>query len=133
MGIWAEVVVPKRLRIQELSGTTIAVVATYRGTGLRRRGNRLYATVVVTDVRDAVTGSSLADHLWFNRGETWRRAEVTRGDQITFEARAIEYRTGYWGANKVRRADTPPRVEYKLTPPKRIAVVRGRSEWRAAA
>lgn len=128
-----EVVAPKRVMIHALCGATISVFATYRGTGLRRRGTHLYQTVLVTDVRDASDGTLLTDHLWFNRGETWRQAGLSLGDRIAFEARAIEYRTGYWGANRVRRADAPPRVEYKLTPPKRIAVVRRWSERRAAA
>jgi hypothetical protein len=99
-------------------------LATYAGTGIRRVGTRIYPTVLVRHVRLESTGTYLADHLWFNRGESWRRADLVKGDRIILEARAIEYRTGYWGTNKLERLNRPPRVEYKLTPPKRIAIAR---------
>ncbi len=66
----------------------------------------------------------MTDHLWFNRGGIWQRAALLPGDLVTFEARSIEYRTGYWGPDRIRQLDEPPRRDYRLTPPTGLHVVR---------
>ncbi len=67
-----------------------------------------FPTVLVRNVRDAESGELLADHLWFNRGNIWRHIGPRPGDRVQFIARAVEYRTGYWGPNRLVRADNPP-------------------------
>ena len=114
---------PKRRNLEVLAGQTIRVIAAYDRIGTRAAVGRTYKTVLVRDVRHAQTGTLLADHLWFNRGNIWKKADVTQGDRVTFVARAIEYRVGYWGPDRLRQAADPPRVEYRLTPPKSLTVV----------
>ena len=118
------VLAPSRQVMGSRLGQAITVTAIYSRTGTRRNGSRDYPTVLIRNVRDAVTGELLTDHLWFNRGAVWRKAQLVEGDVVRFEARVIEYHTGYWGPNRVRQALEPARCDYRLTPPTTITVVR---------
>ncbi len=126
------VLTPSRERLAANVGRKIVVHAVYVGLGKRKAGQKEFSTVLIRDVRQAESGELLTDHLWFNRGKTWRKAGVLPGDRIAFEARSIEYRTGYWGPNQLRRLESPPRVEYKLTAPAGLRVL-GRNAGGAAA
>jgi hypothetical protein len=117
---------PRRGELEVRAGGSIRVTAVFVRTGVREALGHLRETILITDVRDVMTGELLADHLWFNRGEIWKKALLESGDLLRFHARAIEYRTGYWGSNKYRRAAEPPRREFKLTPPAELRVVRRR-------
>lgn len=127
------VLAPTRVRLKANAGRKIAVVGIYVGMGTRRVGQRPHRTILIRDVRDASTGELLADHLWFNRGKVWRRAMLRPGDAVEFEARSIEYRPGHWGPDPIRRRENPPRVEYKLTAPSGLRVIRGDAGDQAAA
>ncbi len=117
-----------------MAGATIRVTAVYVRAGNRRDSGLLDTTVLVREVRDAETGTLLADHLWFNRGKVWRTLGLEGGDVVSFQARPIEYRTGYWGASRVRQLLEPARREYRLTPPEHLAVIaRTRREPERAA
>ena len=111
------VLAPSRVRLEASVGQKLTVVAIYWGMGTRRVGRREFRTVLIREVREASTGALLTDHLWFNRGNTWRKAGLLPGDMIEFEARSIEYRPGHWGPDLISRLENPPRVDYKLTPP----------------
>ena len=124
MGIWTEVIMPERLAMQPYAGRKVLVSATYKRNGMRRVGNHTYLTVLIENIRHMESGTVLTDHLWFNRGNLWRRAELRPGDRIAFQARVLDYRTGYWGPEKIRRLENPPRVEYGLTPPEGLVIIR---------
>ena len=129
-----EVTGPGRVALQARFGERVRVTAVYVRCGTRTVRGRSHATVLLRDVRDAETGALLADHLWFNRGKLWRRAALAPGDVVTFCARPIEYRTGYWGPNKVLQIEHPPRRDYRLTPPEGLQVyARVRANRGAAA
>lgn len=133
MGIRSELISPERLAMQPFAGTKVLVTGTYRRNGTRGVGSRTYPTVLIENVREIRTGTTLTDHLWFNRGNLWRRAELRPGDKIAFQARVLEYRTGYWGPSKMRRLESPPRVEYGLTPPEGLVILRSARGSRRAA
>jgi hypothetical protein len=118
------VLAPTRNALGARIGQTLHVVAVFARTGTRRSGSHIYPTILLRDVRDAGSGERLADHLWFNQGSVWRKAALIPGDVVSFEARVIEYHTGYWGPNSVRRALEPARCDFRLTPPFRLTVVR---------
>lgn len=115
---------PSRQVLEANAGRKLLVVAVYAAMGTKKVGNRAFHTVLLRWVREASTGTLLADHLWFNRGNAWRKAGLVHGDVIAFEARPIEYRTGYWGPDPIRRLDAPPRRDYRLTPPTEVRIVR---------
>ena len=117
-----QVISPSRRRLEARVGQKIRVTAVYVRIGIRQAGGRSYPTVLVRNVRDADSGRLLADHLWFNRGSIWKKTRLRLGDTVEFEARAIEYRTGYWGPDPIRRLEEPPRVDFKLTPPAGLRV-----------
>lgn len=131
MGIWQTVAGPSRHALEVLAGRRVRVTATYVGVGTRSALGHSFPTVLVRNVLDAESGELLADHLWFNRGNIWRHAAPHRGDRVQFIARAVEYRTGCWGPNRLVRADNPPRVEYKLTPPEELTIIGHRQPWTA--
>jgi hypothetical protein len=118
---------PSREALAARSGTLFTVVATFARVGTKRVGSRHHPTVLVVDVFDKETGQPLTDHLWFNQGRLWRNARLLPGDLISFTARVIEYRTGYWGPNRVRRVLEPARSDFRLTPPTDLVLV-----WRAS-
>lgn len=117
------VLAPNRKPLEAKAGGRIRVTDVYVRAGDRRDTGAHHGTVLVRDVRDAESGALLADHLWFNRGEVWRHAGLVAGDVISFQARPIEYRTGYRGPNRVRQALEPARRDYRLTPPEGLVVV----------
>jgi hypothetical protein len=129
MVTWQDVVSPSRRALDSLVGRRVSVEAIYVRTGVRSARGREYLTVLLRRVRDAATGYLLADHVWFSRGNVWRNVGLRRGDIVRFDARVVEYRTGYWGPNRVYRAVTPPRVEYKLMPPVNLTIVGHRESW----
>lgn len=114
---------PSRDRLAMKAGSLLHVIATYARCGERRAANNASETVLLRDVRDAETGELLADHMWFNRGRLWRSLDLRAGDRVEFYSRAIEYRTGYWGPNRVRQQEAPARRDYRLTPPAGLTVV----------
>ena len=114
---------PGRVELESRAGSTIRVIAVYVRSGGRKDARDTRGTVLIRDVCDAETGALLTDHLWFNRGSIWRNAELIPGDVIVFEARPIEYRTGYWGPNRVRKVLEPARRDFRLTPPEGLRVI----------
>lgn len=124
---------PTRGCLAQQVGQTLRVRAVYARTGTRKVGHRSYPTVLLVDVRDVETGALLTDHLWFNRGGLWQRVSPVQGDVVTFEARVIEYRTGYWGPNRVRQILEPARSDYRLTPPTSLSLSRLQSNGGEAA
>lgn len=114
---------PTRVALEAKAGAHIQVIATFLRVGARRSSGAPDRTVLVRDVRDATTGELLSDHLWFNRGQTRWKANLRAGDVITFVARSIEYRSGYWGPNRVRQIETPARRDFRLTPPEGLVLV----------
>ena len=119
---------PSRATLESCVGRRIRVTAVFVAVGKRKALTDPRLTVLVRDVRDADSGEALTDHLWFNRGSVWKAANLTPGDLICFNARSIEYRTGYWGPSKIRQIDAPARRDYRLTPPEGLQVI-GRA-WR---
>lgn len=120
---------PTREILASKAGAQLHVTAVYVRTGERRSANHPYGTVLLQDIRDAETGELLTDHMWFNHGQVWRSANLCPGDVIAFDARSIEYRTGYWGPNRVRQAEAPARRDYRLTPPKGLTIVAESHTW----
>jgi hypothetical protein len=119
------VLAPTRDVLGARLGQTLQVVAIYARTGARTAGSRIYPTILLRDIREVGSGGErLADHLWFNQGSVWRNARLVPGDVVTFAARVIEYRTGYWGPNRVRQALEPARCDFRLTHPSGLSVVR---------
>lgn len=128
-----KVIGPSRLPLEAKAGARVNVTAIYCRVGARSAMGRDRDTVLVREVRDADTGALLADHLWFNRGKTWRNLGLLPGDVVSFSARPMEYRTGYWGPNEVRQVEAPARREYRLTPPEGLRILsRVRSDRVAA-
>jgi hypothetical protein len=123
-----EVLAPTRVSLEVVAGQSIRVVATYARMGSKSNRGRDFPTVLLIDLRDANTGELLTDHMWFNRGRVWRSSQLLVGDVVLFEARSIEYRTGYWGPDPIRRQAEPPRCDYRLTPPENLQILR--REWR---
>ena len=119
-----KVLAPTREVLKARLGQTLHVVAVYARTGARKAGSRIYPTILLRDVREVGSGERLADHLWFNQGSGWLKVCLVPGDVVTFEARVIEYHTGYWGPNWARQSLEPARCDFRLTPPSGLSVVR---------
>lgn len=127
MKLHVHVIQPERTALGAHAGRRMLARAKYVRTGTRVAFGRSFLTVLLEDVREAATGDLLADHLWFNRGAVWRSVGLMAGDIVELEARPIEYRTGYWGPNRVLRMQRPPRVEFKMTAPSGLRVEAGTS------
>ena len=77
-------------------------------------------TLLLTDVRDALTNEPVCDHIWFTYSKTFDDARLGEGMKISFEARVKSYTKGY--ANKalgVNRKTT----DYKLSHPTKVTVI----------
>jgi len=114
-----------REALKKLVGQTVRVTAVFKREGLKECKNgkvRIKKTVLITNIRDVESGDILAGHMWFNRGNTWEKLDLHRGDLVEFAARSIEYRKGYWGRGALWRRLDPPKTDYRLTPPKDIRV-----------
>ena len=128
------IVGPSRQPLEARAGARVNVTAIFSRLGAREAFGEGKETVLLVDVRDADTGELLTDHLWFNRGRIWRNAGLIPGDTIAFSARPIEYRTGYWGPNALRRIDAPARRDYRLSTPEGLRIIaRARRHNQAAA
>lgn len=77
-------------------------------------------TVLLVNVVDLETNSTVADHLWFTYTKGFENARITEGSTIEFEARVKEYSKGYlnrkYGINQRKQ-------DYKLSHPTKIKLV----------
>ena len=117
------IIPPQRSALRKREGQTFQVTAVFARKGKRTGNGHIYPTVLIKNIQDAASGELLADHLWFNAGKIWPSTHLRSGDTVQFVARAIEYRTGYWGPGKLIRRYDPPRVDYKLTPPQDLNII----------
>ena len=82
----------------------------------RARRGRDVLTLLLADLRDAVTGEALTDHLWLPHGK-WADG-LAEGDRIAFDARVLTYQKGHqgYGWNVVRSGT----VDWQLERPSRV-------------
>lgn len=77
-------------------------------------------TVLLVNIVDLETNSTVADHLWFTYTKGFENARITEGSTIEFEARVKEYSKGYlnrkYGINQRKQ-------DYKLSHPTKIKLV----------
>ena len=118
------IIPPQRSALRKREGQTFQVTAVFLRKGKRTSNGSIYPTVLIENIRDAASGEFLADHLWFNAGKIWTSTHLRPGVTVQFVARAIEYRTGYWGPGQLIRRYDPPRVDYKLTPPQDLNIIK---------
>lgn len=79
------------------------------------------ATVLVRRVRLVATGNTVAAHLWLNWTKGFEAlGDLTYGDRIEFDARAVLPETGYRGRDFLRRAENLHRTVWTLTHPSRV-------------
>jgi len=115
-----------REALKKLLGQTVCVTAVFEKEGSKRcKHSRATSkeTVVIKNIRDIESREILAGHLWFNKGNTWKKLKLRKGDMIELTARCKEYRKGYWGPSALRRRLNPPSIDYGLTAPKEIRVI----------
>lgn len=91
--------------------TFTGVVGRYGGKG----GSRY--TVLITDVC-FLDGGVATDHVWFNLTLGFKKARLSPGELIFFDARVKPYVKGYQG--KKKGIDRPVQVDYKLSHPTKI-------------
>jgi hypothetical protein len=73
-------------------------------------------TILLKNIKDE-DGNIIADHLWFNHTlGFWSLGELTRGDVISFVARATLYRKGVYGCRT--------EFDYQLSRPTKIRRVK---------
>ena len=81
-------------------------------------------TVLLADAKDA-GGRVVTDHLWFNFTKGFENAGLEEGCIVRFDARVLPYRKGYWGNDPdIEIEAPPPGVDYHLTRPTRVEVVK---------
>lgn len=74
-------------------------------------------TILLTEVRDALTNQVVTGHVWFSYSKAFERVTLTEGTVIEFEARIKEYEKGY--VNKRARINNKVK-DFKLSHPTRI-------------
>jgi len=81
-------------------------------------------TILLKNVKDD-TGQVVTDHLWFNYTKRFQAiGDMFEGDVIQFDARVKKYYKGYFGRREEVRLDNPPSIDYKLSYPTRIEMVK---------
>jgi hypothetical protein len=77
-------------------------------------------TIMLKEVKEADTGSIVADHVWFTLTKGFEECNLSENSEIEFEARVKEYRKGYvnrrYGINNQTK-------DYKLSHPTKIRIV----------
>jgi hypothetical protein len=77
-------------------------------------------TVLLTQITEAETGITVADHLWFGYTSGFEKINLKEGVSIEFEARIKEYAKGYvntrYGINNRKK-------DFKLSHPTKIKIV----------
>lgn len=77
-------------------------------------------TVLLVNIVDLETNSTVADHLWFTFTKGFENARITERSTIEFEARVKEYSKGY--VNRKYGIDQR-KQDYKLSHPTKIKLV----------
>jgi hypothetical protein len=75
---------------------------------------------LLRDLRNAETGTQLADHLWFRAG-AWS-SSLNLDDRIAFDARVTPYLKGYLGHREV--CDRPVMQDWRLERPTKVQKLR---------
>jgi hypothetical protein len=85
----------------------------------RAYGGGTEATILLSDIRDVVTGRVLSDHLWFTSGKWCSGLQIDA--VIEFDARVSDYEKGYKG----RREDVfvPIKRDWKLQRPTKVQII----------
>ncbi len=103
------------------------VRGTFEATFVRfgsKRGYKGYpqTTLLLRDVKEAVSGKVVADHIWFTVGKRLERLPFGEGALVRFDARVTSYEKGYKGYRE-DVYDAPIETDYRLSFPTRIALV----------
>jgi hypothetical protein len=77
-------------------------------------------TLLLIDVKDALTNEPVCDHIWFTYSRTFDEARLRVGMKISFEARVKSYTKGY--VNKALAVDRKT-TDYKLSHPTKVVVI----------
>ena len=90
--------------------------------GIKAGYHGVLQTVLLLDVREAVSRKIVTDHLWFTVGKRFGNLCLEKGDVVRFEARVTTYEKGYRG---YRNGDDFPVLEqdYRLSFPSNIVKV----------
>jgi hypothetical protein len=76
-------------------------------------------TILLVDIRDAISGEPVANHLWFSYTKSFEKVRLEPGAQLEFVARVKEYSKGYvnrpLGVNQKRR-------DFKLSHPTQVKI-----------
>jgi hypothetical protein len=101
---------------------TALVVGTYERHGHRPgwRGTE-EVTRLFLEIRDALTGELLRDHVWLPDNKYWRKLKLKKGDKVEFRVRFALVEKGYTGDwvravlhGDLHVLDKPPRLERTL-------------------
>jgi hypothetical protein len=101
-------------------GDRVRVRATIQRFGLKTSYGYTKRTILLVDVRDAETGTPLADHLWLTAGK-WTFM-LREGSMIEFTARIGPYIKGYRGRRE--DVDAPISLDWRLQRPTKVQLIR---------
>jgi hypothetical protein len=90
-----------------------------RGTKNTRHGKNTKTTVLIKCIKNE-DGEVVANHLWFDFNKDFYKANLKKGDIVSFDATVVPYLKGTWSTEK--------KIDFKLDILKNIRVVQRRNE-----
>lgn len=80
-------------------------------------------TILLINIK-SIEGEMLTDHIWFSLTKGFEKlGNLTKGDNIQFDARVKKYIKGYAGYREDVRSEKPLKKDYKLSHPTKIKIV----------
>ncbi|CAF0808094.1 unnamed protein product [Didymodactylos carnosus] len=103
--------VKTRADLQIINEVRTTFTGTFEKYGTKRGRGKKCCTVLMLNICELKTFKPMCDHLWFNRTKGFEQLQLTKGQQVQFNARVKTYRKG-----SIKRG-IPIVYDYKLSYP----------------
>jgi hypothetical protein len=114
-------VISVREELAKIAGQRRRFEAVFDRFGQKAGWKGTLTTILLTDVRDLVSGKVVTDHLWFTDGKRFQSLQLQPGDHVRFEARVTEYLKGYRGRQDEDDPDYKPvQTDFRLSFPTKM-------------
>lgn len=106
-----------------MNGERIRFEGVFERRGTKTGWKEPEPTIMLAEITESETGKIVADHLWFNFTEGFKKADLALGDKVTFFARVASYEKGYKGYDLERAYASPRQTDYHLARPTKVEKV----------
>lgn len=112
-----------RKDLQKINGDRQTFTGTFSRFGQKSGYKGPLPTLLLLNVKNQ-QGKTVTDHLWFNLTKGFAALELEEGDLVQFDARVKEYEKGYKGWDFEKQLESPIEIDYKLSHPTKLSVLK---------